>query len=216
MKIVAYYKNRTKHILVMDELEEEINQDDFLFEIADHHSKLEIVFIESRILPVRIIESLVKLKAQYGNGTFKIYTTTEALSQYLFELQIPNQQLQTSKQISPEQDSKNAINFSEEELTDLLRGIYKIYGHDFRNYQLQSLRRTFLQIMVKESLLDFKMFKEKILQDHEFFQRSFLNLSINVTSFFRDPDLFKVLREEVFPYLNSFPLLRIWIAVEDY
>lgn len=210
MKIVTYYKNHTKHILVLDQLEEEINQDDFLFETSGHHSKLEIMFIESWILPVRIIEGLVNLKEQYGNEALKIYTTTEALSQYLFELQIPYQQLQTSKQISPEQDSNNSINFSEEELRDLLRGIYQIYGHDFRNYQLQSLRRTFSQIIAKESMLDFKMFKEKIFQDHQFFLRLFLNLSINVTSFFRYPDLFRVLRDEVFPYLNSFPLLRIW------
>lgn len=210
MKVLAYYKNQTKHILVLDDLKAEINQEDFLFESAGPHSNLEIMFIESLILPVRIIEALVNLKEQYGDETFKIYTTTESLSQYLFELRIPNIQINRLSQISPEKDSEDLIKFSEEELRDLLMGIYQIYGYDFRNYQLENLKRTFSQTMARETMLDFDRFKKKILQDLEFFQRLFLNLSINVTSFFRYPDLFKVLREEVFPYLNSFPHLRIW------
>src|SRR5665648_47380 len=210
MKVLAYYTNQTKHILVLDDLKAEINQEDFLFESAGPHSKLEIMFIASLILPVRIIEALVNLKEQYGDETFKIYTTTESLSQYLFELRIPNIQINRLSQISPEKDSEDLIKFSEEELRDLLMGIYQIYGYDFRNYQLENLKRTFSQTMARETMLDFDRFKKKILQDLEFFQRLFLNLSINVTSFFRYPDLFKVLREEVFPYLNSFPHLRIW------
>jgi len=210
MKVLAYYKDQTKHILVLDDLEEKINQDDFLFEIAGPHSKLEIMFIECFILPVQIIEALVNLKEQYGSETFKIFTTTEALSQYLFELRIPNIRLQSSKHICLEKDSEDLIRFSDEELRKLLLSIFQVYGYDFCNYQLESLKRTVSQTMVRETVLDFDRFKEKILLDHEFFQRLFLNISINVTSFFRYPDLFQVLREEVFPYLNSFPHLRIW------
>jgi len=209
MKVLAYYKNQTKHIIVLDDLKEEINQDDFLFESAGSHSKLEIMFIDSLILPVRIIESLVNLKEQYDNETFKIYTTTESLSQYLFELCIPNIQLKTTKPIRLE-NSTDPIGFSDEGLRDLLVGIYHTYGYDFRNYQFGSLKRTISQTMAKESMLDFEKFKKRILQDHEFFLQLFLKLSINVTSFFRYPDLFKVLKEEAFPYLNSFPHVRIW------
>jgi chemotaxis protein methyltransferase CheR len=210
MKVIAYYKNKSKHILVLDDLKDEINQEDFIFESAGPHFKLEIMFIESLILPVRIIEALVKLKEQYGNENFKIYTMTESLSQYLFELRIPNIQLQISKQKSPEKDSEDLIKFSEEELGELLMGIYQNYGYDFRNYQLESLKRTVAQTMNRENMPYFDRYKKKILQDHEYFQRLFLNISINVTSFFRYPDLFKVLKEEIFPYLNSFPYLRIW------
>ena len=210
MRVLAYYKNETKHILVLDDLKEEINQEEFFFEIAGVHTNLEIMFLESLILPVRIIGALVNLKEQHGNETFKIYTTTESLSQYLFGLSIPNIQLHRLSQISPEQDSEELIKFSDEELRDFLMGIYQIYGYDFRNYQLESLKRTISQTMAKETMLDFARFKKKILQDHEFFQRLFLSLSINVTSFFRYPELFKELREEVFPYLDSFPHLRIW------
>jgi len=210
MKVLAYYKNQTKHILVLNNLKEEINQEDFLFEIAGSHSKLEIMFVESLILPVRIIEALVKLTEKYGDENLKIYTATESLCHYLFELHIPNIQLHSLRQISLEKNSENLIKFSEEQLRDLLLSIYQIYGYDFRDYQFQNLQRIFSQTLARETMLDFDTFKEQILQDPELFQRLFLNLSINVTSFFRYPELFKVLREEVFPYLNSFPHLRIW------
>ncbi|SPF43388.1 putative Chemotaxis protein CheR [Candidatus Desulfosporosinus infrequens] len=210
MKVIAYYKNQTKHILVLDACQEEINSEDFFQEIAGVYTNLEIMFIESLILPVRIIEALINLVDQYGQETFKIYTTTESLSQYLFELSIPNIQLHRLSQIRSENDSEALIKFSEEELRDLLTGIYQIHGYDFRNYQLENLRRTISQTMLRETALDFDSFKKKILQDHEVYQRLFLNLSINVTSFFRNPVLFKELREEVLPYLNSFPHLRIW------
>lgn len=210
MKVIAYYKNLTKHILVLDDLKEEINQDDFLFEIAGVHSNLEIMFIESFILPGRIIEALVILKELHSNETLKIYTTTDALSQYLFDMCIPNFQLHLSKQKSSQSDCGRLSNFSEEELRDLLTGIYQIYGYDFRNYRFESFKRIFSETMFKENLLNFDSFRTKVLQDYKFFQALFLKISINVTSFFRYPDLFKVLREEVFPYLNSFPHLRIW------
>ena len=210
MKVIAYYKNQTKHILVLDDCEEELALEDFFQEIAGAYTNLEIMFIESLILPVRIIEALAKLMEQYRENTFKIYTTTEFLSHYLFELRIPNVQLHRVGHLSPEKDAEDLIEFPEEKLRDLLMGIYQIYGYDFCNYQLENLKRTISQTMARHSMPDFDRFKKKILQDHEFFQRLFLNLSVNVTSFFRHPELFKVLREEIFPYLNSFPHLRIW------
>jgi chemotaxis protein methyltransferase CheR len=210
MKVIAFYKKQVKHILVLDDLKEKISRDDFLFEIADVHSNLEILFIESFILPARIIEALVILKEQHSNETLKIYTTTDALSHYLFDMGIPNFQLHLSKLKSPQNDLERLSKLSEEELQELLTEIYQLYGYDFRSYQLESLQRILSETMFKEDLLNFERFKTRILRDPEFFEVLFLKLSINVTSFFRYPDLFKVLREEVFPYLNSLPHLRIW------
>src|SRR5665648_13982 len=209
MRVLSYNNNQTKHILVLEDLEEETTQQDFLFQCSGPHSKLEIMFIESLVLPVQIIEVLVNLMEQYGNDTFKIYTTTEYLCQYLFGLRIPNSQIKTPIQIRREK-VQDLINFSENKLRDFLTGIHKIYGYDFSNYQFENIKRIVSQIMVKEAILDFDKYKKRVLLEHEIFQRLFLSLSVNVTSFYRDPDYFKVLRTEVFPYLNSFPHLRIW------
>lgn len=209
MKVVAYYKKQTKHILVLDDLKEEIGQDDFFFEIAGVYKNLEILFVEYLILPVKIIKALEELKEKYTNDNFRIHTTTEFLSQYLFDLGIPNSRLKTSKNLN-KKECEVPIDFSDEELKGLLVGIYNTYGYDFLNYQFVSIKRIILQTMNRESILDFKVYETNILQDHESFQRLFLNLSVNVTSFFRNPELFKTLKNEVLPYLDSFPHLRIW------
>ena len=70
MKVLAYYKNQTKHILVLDACDEEIDSEDFFQEIAGVYTNLEIMFIESLIVPVRIVEALVKLMEQYRTRYF--------------------------------------------------------------------------------------------------------------------------------------------------
>ena len=40
----------------------------------------------------------------------------------------------------------------------------------------------------------------------------FLGLSVNVTKFFRNPEVFRELKDKVFPYLNSFASIKIWCA----
>lgn len=209
MKVIAYYKNQTKHILVLDAMREAMSQDEFLFEITGLYLNLEIIFLESFILPVRIIEALVILKKQYGEN-LKIYTTTDALFQYLFEMSIPNFQMCLAQQNHFQEVFRGRGHLSEVELRELLTGIYQIYGYDFRNYRAESLQRVLSEIMFSEDLLSFERFKTKVLQDPKFFEVLFLKLSIHVTSFFRNPDLFRALREKIFPYLGSFPHLRIW------
>jgi len=39
-----------------------------------------------------------------------------------------------------------------------------------------------------------------------------LDLSINVTSMFRDPTFYNAFREKVVPFLKTYPFTRIWIA----
>ena len=43
-------------------------------------------------------------------------------------------------------------------------------------------------------------------------ERLLLDLSINVTSMFRDPSFYAALREKVAPLLRTYPFTRIWIA----
>ena len=43
-------------------------------------------------------------------------------------------------------------------------------------------------------------------------ERLLLDLSVNVTAMFRDPDFYAALREEVVPQLRTYPFTRIWNA----
>jgi chemotaxis protein methyltransferase CheR len=51
-----------------------------------------------------------------------------------------------------------------------------------------------------------------VLHDAEVMERLLLDLSINVTSMFRDPTFYAAFREQVVPALRTYPFTRIWVA----
>jgi chemotaxis protein methyltransferase CheR len=66
--------------------------------------------------------------------------------------------------------------------------------------------------MAELGIHSFYRFKELVLSDEDIFEFLFLEFSINVTELFRDPDMYLALREEIIPYLASFPHVKIWSA----
>jgi chemotaxis protein methyltransferase CheR len=51
-----------------------------------------------------------------------------------------------------------------------------------------------------------------VLHDADVMERLLLDLSINVTSMFRDPTFYAAFREKVVPLLRTYPFTRIWVA----
>lgn len=54
--------------------------------------------------------------------------------------------------------------------------------------------------------------QERLLHEEGFFPRLLNYLTVNTTEMFRDPEYFLSLKDNVFPYLQTFPSLKIWIA----
>jgi len=98
------------------------------------------------------------------------------------------------------------------EIDLLCEGIFQHYGFDFRQYARSSLKRRVKNLMELEGLATISALQEKILHDEQIMERFLLNLSINVTSLFRDPDLYTSFREKVVPILATYPSIRIWHA----
>lgn len=98
------------------------------------------------------------------------------------------------------------------ELDLLLQAIYRRYGYDFRNYSRASIRRRVQHRIQQSGLGTISEIQRKILYDEAFFQSLFLDMSINVTEMFRDPDFYRVLRQAVIPELKKQPFLKIWHA----
>lgn len=98
------------------------------------------------------------------------------------------------------------------ELSLLLEGIFRRYGFDFRNYAHASLKRRIQQCMKAEQVGTISALQEKVLHDATCFERLLLNLSIHVTSMFRDPRFYRIFRQEIVPYLQTYPFIRIWHA----
>ncbi|MDA1052882.1 MAG: protein-glutamate O-methyltransferase CheR [Planctomycetota bacterium] len=98
------------------------------------------------------------------------------------------------------------------ELDLLLEGIFRLYGFDFRNYARASLRRRIANCMGDEGATSISGLQEKLLHDPDGMERFLLQLSVNVTSMFRDPPFYSTLRSNVVPLLRTYPFIRIWHA----
>jgi chemotaxis protein methyltransferase CheR len=98
------------------------------------------------------------------------------------------------------------------EIQLLLQAIYLKYGYDFRNYAKASIKRRIQHRLTKSGMANVSAMQHKLLYDVAFFNTLLLDLSINVTEMFRDPNFYLALRKSVFPILKQFPYLKIWHA----
>ena len=98
------------------------------------------------------------------------------------------------------------------EIELLLEAVYRRYGFDFREYARASLKRRLWRRMHAEGLETVTQLQDLLLHDPECMERLLLDLSINVTSMFRDPSFYVAFREKVVPALRTYPFTRIWCA----
>jgi chemotaxis protein methyltransferase CheR len=98
------------------------------------------------------------------------------------------------------------------ELKLLLEGVYRQYGFDFREYAPASLKRRVWRRVNAEQAGTISGLLERVLHDPEVMERLLLDLSINVTSMFRDPTFYAAFRNRVAPVLHTYPFRRIWVA----
>ncbi len=107
---------------------------------------------------------------------------------------------------------KEEIDLPEAEITEFLTALHKQYGYDYQNYSIESIKRRLNKAMTDRGFYLFSQFAAQVLHDAELFEELFLEFSINVTHFFRNPDVFSVIREQIFPYLDTYPHIKIWCA----
>ncbi len=98
------------------------------------------------------------------------------------------------------------------EMTLLLEGVFRHYGFDFREYARASVRRRLWRRAHAEGVDTLTGLLERVLHDPAVMERLLLDLSINVTSMFRDPSFFLAFREKVVPLLRTYPFIRVWHA----
>lgn len=100
---------------------------------------------------------------------------------------------------------------SSEEQERLTQRIYDCYGQDFRHYNHSFVGRRILASMGQQQK-NFDDYLDAVATEPVVFAELMTNLSINVTSMFRDPLVYKYLREKVLPTLATYPTIRIWSA----
>lgn len=109
-------------------------------------------------------------------------------------------------------DAAAATQIEELEIELLLTAVARRYGYDFRSYSPPSLRRRLRRAMQGEGVSTLSALQERLLHRPDSIGRFISNLSVRVTSMFRDPEVYQALRSEVLPTLRTYPFVRVWHA----
>ena len=98
------------------------------------------------------------------------------------------------------------------ELGLFLEAVFQCYGYDFRNYSKASIKRRVLALAGDFQCDSIAALIPRILHEEGMQDEILAHLSVPVTEMFRDPSVFKALREQVLPLLGTYPRLKIWQA----
>jgi chemotaxis protein methyltransferase CheR len=119
--------------------------------------------------------------------------------------------LSTSRSQGPP-DAAPELELERLEIELLLEAVYRRYGFDFRQYAQASLKRRLHRRMLAEGLETVSQLQSRLLHDPACMEQLLVDLSINVTSMFRDPSFYVAFREKIVPALHTYPFTRIWCA----
>ena len=101
---------------------------------------------------------------------------------------------------------------NELEVDLFLDAIFKRWGYNFHNYARASLNRRVLRRLSITGLKRISDMIPLVLHDQNFFEDFLNDMSVTVTEVFRDPWVFKKIREAVIPKLRTYPRINIWHA----
>ena len=101
---------------------------------------------------------------------------------------------------------------SEEEFDSLNKALKERYDIDFISYESKSLRRQVSKVMTKNGFKTVIDLWSKLMKDRAFLTTYINEMTVGMTSMFRDPVMWSYLREEILPQLANQKVIRIWHA----
>ena len=66
--------------------------------------------------------------------------------------------------------------------------------------------------MHEEGFQNAALLQHQIIHDPSVMKKLLMTLSVSVTSMFRDPEFYLALRQQIIPFLKTYPFVRIWSA----
>jgi len=111
--------------------------------------------------------------------------------------------------------NEDLIDSTNPALKIILNQLYKTTGVDFSVYKMNTIKRRIIRRMLLYKIATLKQYAKLLTQKNEEIDILYQDLLINVTSFFRDTDTHKYLKENLFPKLlkrkKAGESLRIWV-----
>lgn len=92
--------------------------------------------------------------------------------------------------------------------------IYALTKIDLNAYKERQMKRRVDALITKHSVTSYKEYVLQLKQNKIWYEEFVNYLTINVSEFYRNPEQWKILEDEIFPYLikNSGQNLKIWSA----
>ena len=110
---------------------------------------------------------------------------------------------------------EDLIDNNNPDLRIILNHLHKTTGVDFSAYKMNTIKRRIIRRMLLYKITNLKEYAKLLSQEKDEIHILYQDLLINVTSFFRDTDTHKYLKENLFPKLlkrkNASESLRIWV-----
>ena len=95
---------------------------------------------------------------------------------------------------------------------NIIRLIQEKYGYDFSDYALTSLKRRLDYVLQLRNLKHPEIFVNRLNDSSDFFEQLLDDLSVPSTEMFRDPSLWRLLRDEIIPSIyKESSKFKIWI-----
>ena len=100
-------------------------------------------------------------------------------------------------------------------LPEICAILLEVTGHNFKHYKISTLSRRIQRRIQVLRTVSAQEYIQMLKKDEAEVRRLFNDLLIGVTSFFRDPDAFQALADEILPSLfkdkKSGDMIRIWV-----
>ena len=98
------------------------------------------------------------------------------------------------------------------EIRLLLEAIYQRYHYDFRGYSMASVKRRLAQAKTKFQCRSYSLLQDRVMHDPGLMPELLAYLTVQVSEMFRDPGYFRTIREQVVPFLKTYPSIKVWVA----
>jgi chemotaxis protein methyltransferase CheR len=93
-----------------------------------------------------------------------------------------------------------------------VQALQRRHGYDFSQYAPASLKRRVQQLAEQMRCKTISGLIEHVMHEPQLLPRILDGLTVPASDMFRDPELFRGLREQVLPRLASYPQINIWQA----
>ena len=98
------------------------------------------------------------------------------------------------------------------EIDLLVEGVYRRYGYDFRSYARASIERRLSHFLVTSGHASIAELIPKVLHDEALLSEIVQAFAVSTTEMFRDPPVYRAIRERILPVLRTWPHFKIWHA----